>query len=220
MSHEKRCFKIDEIRMDMGSNDGKTPPKIAGYAAKFNSLSEDLGGFREKIVPGAFASSLQTQDICAFWSHDPAQILGRTSANTLQLTEDQYGLAFSIEMPDTQCGRDALVSIKRGDVKGMSFGFDVENDTWDRDAEGNVIRTLLEVNLFEISPTSIPAYPSTSVSSRALDGLKSLQEKILWEEHQRSGTKVSDKRAELEAKWRRRNLLSLKFSEMPELVLH
>lgn len=211
MKHEIRHFKIEDLRMTR-STEGKSPGNLAGYAARFNVLSEDLGGFREKIAPGAFTKSLNNQEVCAFWSHESSDVLGKTTSKTLRLTEDQFGLAFSLDLPDTQCGRDAAVSIDRGDVSGMSFGFDAANDEWNRDTEGNLLRTLLEINLFEISPTAIPAYPQTSVSSRALETLKKEQEEWAWEQHQKTGVLVINARAEFESRRLRRKYLDLKIN--------
>lgn len=140
--------------------------RLTGYAAVFNVLSAELGRFRERIAPGAFKRSLAGGDIRAFWNHDTAQVLGRTAAGTLRLEEDDTGLRFSIDLPDTQIGRDALVSVKRGDVSGMSFGFSVpeKGDRWENSG-GNLVRTLLDVDLFEVSVVAFPAYNATLVQS-------------------------------------------------------
>jgi uncharacterized protein len=138
---------------------------ITGHAAVFNRLSVDLFGFREQIAPGAFADSL-SGDIRALWQHDSARVLGRTKAGTLSLSEDNVGLAFEIDPPDTQDGRDALTLIGRGDVDQMSFGFRVlpEGDSWAEDQDGMIIRTLKRVSLIEVSPVTWAAYPDTNVS--------------------------------------------------------
>lgn len=142
--------------------------KLVGYAAVFGVLSADLGGFRERILPGAFKASLSSgQDIRALVDHDPSKLLGRTSANTLRLAEDTRGLRAEIDLPDTQAARDALALVKRGDVRGMSFGFRVAAGGDRFTTEGNqMIRELTAVDLREVTVTSIPAYGATSLAVR------------------------------------------------------
>lgn len=146
----------------------------SGHAAVWNSLSEDLGGFREKISPGAFKKSLRDagapdNDPLCLYGHDMNNVLGRVSSKTLTLAEDATGLRFSCRLPDTQLGRDVATLLDRGDVKSMSFGFVVmpDGDVWEQDADGNVIRTLTDVSLMEVSIVSAPAYTATSVSVRS-----------------------------------------------------
>lgn len=139
-------------------------PTILGHAALFNSKSVYMMGFREQIQPGAFKDSL-TGDIRALWQHDSARVLGRTKAGTLRLWEDDQGLAFELQPPDTQDGRDAVTLIERGDVDQMSFGFNVPpgGDSWAEDEDGIPLRTLRAVSLMEISPVTWAAYPETGV---------------------------------------------------------
>jgi len=139
---------------------------IEGHAATFNSLSVYMYGFRERIAPGAFAESLKEHDQRALWQHDTARVLGRVKAQTLRLWEDDQGLAFEINPPDTSDGRDAVTLINRGDVDQMSFGFNValDGDSWSEDDAGMPVRTLHRVNLMEISPVTWPAYTATSAN--------------------------------------------------------
>jgi HK97 family phage prohead protease len=159
-----RNFAMSNVRVNRETTGA--PPTITGYAAVFNSLSVDMGGWREQILPGAFGAGLGG-DIRALWQHDSARVLGRTRNNTLQLSEDAKGLAFEITPPDTQDGRDALELLRRGDVDQMSFGFFVPagGDSWEsRDAaEGKqLLHTLKQVELVEVSVVTWPAYPATS----------------------------------------------------------
>ena len=153
---------VAELRAD--EHDGK----IRGYAAVFDSLSEDLGGFREQIAHGAFSDTLGA-DVRALWNHDANFVLGRTTSGTLTLREDSHGLAIEIDPPDTQQAKDLLISIRRGDVSQMSFGFYTQDDAWEQ-RDGENIRTLRKVELFDVSPVTYPAYQDTSVAVRSLDG--------------------------------------------------
>lgn len=145
------------------------PPMIRGHAAVFNQLSEDLGGFREQIAPGAFAEAIQKDDVRGLIDHLSHLILGRNLAGTMRLKEDAHGLAVEIDPPDTQYARDLQVSIKRGDITQMSFGFSVRpnGQDWAKDDEGRYIRTLKRLRLFDVSPVTFPAYPQTDVAVRS-----------------------------------------------------
>lgn len=148
-------------------DDDKTA--IVGHAAVFNSLSENLGGFREIIADGAFDSVLQ-DDTRALINHDSNLILGRTKSGTLVLSVDAKGLRYVIDPPNTSYANDLLESLKRGDIDQSSFGFVVDEDKWEEDSEGRVIRTIIKVKrLMDVSPVTYPAYPDTDVAKRAMD---------------------------------------------------
>lgn len=157
---EHRCFEMAGVEIR-----GDREPVIGGYAAVFERKSVMLYGFREKILPGAFLDSLQ-DDVRALWQHDTSQVLGRTRAGTLRLWEDDTGLGFEVEPPDTQVGRDAVTLIKRGDVDQMSFGFTVpvQGDEWSEDEDGIPLRIIKRAKLIEVSPVTFPAYPDTSAN--------------------------------------------------------
>lgn len=156
MKREARFISHAELRT---TSDGQ----ITGYAAVFNSLSEDLGGFRERIIPGAFRRTIKTADVRALINHDPNLVLGRTSAGTLTLEEDANGLKFACKMPAISYASDLMVSIRRGDISQCSFGFSMVEDRWNGD-----IRELVDVDLFDVSAVTYPAYPDTSVQAREL----------------------------------------------------
>lgn len=154
-----------EIRAD---GDGRT---FSGYAAVFNADSEPMGGFTERIAPGAFRRSLTSHgwDVKLLANHDAGRVLGSTRAKTLRLTEDDRGLYVEATLPDNTDGRDIAESIRRGDIDSMSFGFSITpgGDSWSNDG---AIRTLTDVKLYEVSIVAWPAYTSTAgtTSVRAL----------------------------------------------------
>lgn len=138
--------------------------KLTGYVVKWNSPSEVLFcDFIEQFSPNAFAETLKEgKDVRVLFEHDHSKLLGRTRSNTLKLEQDNIGLRFELTPPDTTLGRDLLVSVERGDISGMSFGFLPLEETWDFEKEP-VLRQIQKAELFEITVTSIPAYPESSV---------------------------------------------------------
>jgi hypothetical protein len=143
--------------------------KIIGYAAVYDQLSEDLGGFKEKIKKGAFASSIKRDDVKLLFNHDPNYVLGRSVNGTLKLEEDDHGLKIEAIPPDTSFAKDLITLMERGDVDQMSFGFIVNKDEWDTTNEDLPIRTLLDVELFDTSIVVYPAYKQTSANIRSTD---------------------------------------------------
>ena len=155
----------------------KALPKITGYAAVFNSRSEDLGGFVEIIEPGAFSGSLESADVRALVGHDATQVIGRNKSGTLNVFEDDHGLRVEIDPPNTSAGRDIVESVRRGDIDSMSFGFIATNDRWEYD-DGQEVRYLEQVELLEVSVVAWPAYQSTEVAVRSL--LEAKEEPRAW----------------------------------------
>jgi uncharacterized protein len=138
--------------------------RLEGYAATFGTVA-NLGAVAESIAPGAFGGALAERDILALLDHDPGKVLGRMRNRSLRLSEDSTGLSFSLDLPETQAGRDVLALAERGDLGGMSFGFTVPKggDEW----QGNK-RTLRTIDLREVSIVSAwPAYPQTSIAVRS-----------------------------------------------------
>jgi len=136
--------------------------RLEGYAALFG-IPAKIGGFTEMIAPGAFKDSL-SNDILALLDHDPGRVLGRTRSGSLRLSEDTRGLHFDLDLPETSHGRDVLELATRGDLGGMSFGFEAANEHW----TGHDFRELRSVRLHEISiVSSWPAYEGTIVNVRA-----------------------------------------------------
>lgn len=159
---ETRTFDITKLSTRDATEE--QPSKITGYAAVFNSKTTIGGWFDEVIEPGAFARSLsENGDIRALFNHNWDNVLGRTKSGTLRLEEDEKGLKFEIELPNTSVGRDLAESMSRGDINQCSFGFWITEENWDYNVEP-ALRTIKEVELYEISVVSIPAYDDTEVS--------------------------------------------------------
>lgn len=172
---ERVIFALDEIEV-RALEDGA--PVLAGYAVRFNAWSSPMVDgrgrkFKERVSPTAFDRALSgNPDVRALWNHNADFPLGRTGNGTLTLRKDSQGLRFELRPdPSTFWGASAVAAVRRGDVTGMSFAFLVaENgDTWARaEQDGLAQRTLLDTDLLEISPVSFPAYPQTSVQTRAM----------------------------------------------------
>ena len=155
---------------------------IVGYAAVYNRLSLDLGGFREMILPGAFDKVLARQrgkqDVIAVFNHDPNILLGRTSSGTLEVSSDDKGLKYSVTPPAERA--DIISLILRKDLRGSSFAFTVSKDSesFSSDANG-AVRSIREVSgLYDVGPVVNPAYSSstTGVSMRSYEAWKLQQE--------------------------------------------
>jgi hypothetical protein len=166
MEKEKR--KTRELRAITDDNGGLR--KIVGYASVFDKPSEDLG-FIEYVRKGAFKNAIKTSDARALFNHDTDTLpLGRQSAGTLILKEDDAGLYYEIIPPDTQTARDLMTSIDRGDVKESSFGFTVAVDEWDFKDPEMAKRTIVEVaEIYDVSPVVFAAYNDTTVALRKIE---------------------------------------------------
>lgn len=164
---ERRAFVLDAMRIERRD---KEPSKIIGHASVFNREANIGGWFIESVAPGAFRRAIAEDDVRALFNHDPNIVLGRNRAqpaSTLRLAEDEVGLAIEIDPPDTQMARDLMVSIERGDISQMSIGFRALKQEWDE--SGDLLkRKLLEVELFDVSPVTFPAFTQTDVSVRSV----------------------------------------------------
>lgn len=150
-----------------GEDDDPYALRLEGYAVVFDEET-DLGPFREVIRPGAFTKTLQEYDQLALRNHDTTLPLGRKSAGTLQLAEDEHGLSAGIDM-DARIShqKDSYYEAQRGDVKGMSFAFSVVKETF-TGTEKSQLREILEARLFEVSPTTNPQYTATEIEARSV----------------------------------------------------
>ena len=165
---ERRSFSVKELR---ASEDSESRAVI-GHAAVFDVSSDPIGDFVERIAPGAFKDSIKVDDVRALWNHNPENVLARTKSGTLQLDGDAVGLAFEMDVAETQAGNDLLVSLRRGDVDEMSFGFITLEDEWTKEPDEMAIRTLKKVRLMDVSPVTFPAYPDTDVATRSHEAWK------------------------------------------------
>jgi uncharacterized protein len=164
MDIERRVIAHEEARAR------KSEGKVVGTGVFYGSWSADLGGFRERFAPGAFADSLAQDDIRVQWQHSAMHVLGRVRAGTARVWEDERGMHYEVTPPDAQWARDAVASIERGDVDQNSFAFFVEDPTdqvWE-EKEGTVYRTVLRARLREVGPQTDPAYPDTTVALRSM----------------------------------------------------
>lgn len=148
--------------------EGEQPHRFLGLIP-FGTLSQDLGGFKERIMPTAFRSSLSSgQDIRALVDHDSAKLLGRTSNSTLRVADTDKGLAVEIDIPDTSYGRDVRELVRRRDIRGLSFGFKVRDGGQKFFREGGLtIRELTDIDLREVSVVALPAYADSAVALRS-----------------------------------------------------
>lgn len=162
---EKRQLRSIPTKFET-REDGENPT-IEGYFAVFNSNYEIAPGMSESIAPGAFSRTL-ANDVRALINHDTTLVLGRTKANTLELREDSHGLWGKISInPNDRDAMNLYERVKRGDVDQCSFGFDLkEQDTEIRD-DGAVHWTIKDLDLFEVSCCTFPAYEQTNISARS-----------------------------------------------------
>lgn len=134
---------------------------LVGYAAVWNSESGNLGGFTERVMPGAFTKTMGEADVRAVMNHDASLVLGRSRSGTLRLEEDDHGLRYEVDLPDTATARDVATLIERGDISGSSFKFRVVKQEWDREDRDLPLRSLTEVSLADVGPVTYPAYDAT-----------------------------------------------------------
>jgi HK97 family phage prohead protease len=166
MSNKREFRHIPAKELRVANDNGKRT--LSGYAVVFNSLSEDLGGWREQIMPTAFDKCLSgNPDIVCLRDHVPSLLLGRTKSGTLRVSKNDVGILFECDLPDTQLAQDTMTAIERGDLDGCSFGMYCLSDDWKNDA-GVTVRSVVEADMFDVSVVTYPAYQATSVGLRSL----------------------------------------------------
>lgn len=173
---EKEIRLGTKVDLELRDQDTEaSSPKIVGYPVVFDSLSNDLGGFVEKVQRGAFAESLANNDeVHALFNHDDDKVLGRLGSGTLKLWEDDHGLRMELDPPNTTLGNDVVELLRRGDLVSMSFGFFDVTDSWAM-MDGKDVRTINSARLFDVSIVTNPAYSAASVGVRAEPALRSLE---------------------------------------------
>jgi uncharacterized protein len=179
LNTEQEYRYVSAPEMVTEEREGTPVVVIRGTAVFFNQLSDELGFFREKFAPGAFDDVLN-DDTVALLNHDINLLLGRTRSGTLRLMQNETGLHYEVDVPDTSTGKDTVELMKRGDISQSSFSFSIEKERWERDADNNEIRTVEKVRrLYDVSPVVFPAYPQTvsQVSQRSYESWKEEPEK-------------------------------------------
>lgn len=201
---EKEIRSVDfEFRNDAENR------TIDGYAIVFNSLSHNLGGFVERVLPEATDGVIEKSDVVALLNHDASRgILGRSrnGKGSLQLNADEHGLRFVVDAPHTALGDECLEYLRRGDATQCSFAFSVAEDSWEKQEDGTYLRTIKRFErLYDCSIlTCTPAYEATSVSCRSFDEFKEAEAKAEEEarlaEEKRQAEEEAAKEAEAKAK--------------------
>lgn len=175
---ERTLRQLRTVATEFTTREDGDKPHISGYFAVFNSNYEIAPGMSESIHAGAFSRTLQGSDVRALTNHDTTLVLGRTKAGTLSLREDERGLWGDITInPNDGDAVNLYERVRRGDVDQCSFGFEIVSEETDFRDDGSVHWTITDVNLFEVSVCTFPAYEATSVSARTAqrDELKSRQ---------------------------------------------
>lgn len=177
--------------------DDENQPTISGYAAVFyrdgdpSTEYELWPGAVERVMPGAFNDSLKMDDVRALFNHDAQSVLGRSKSGTLRLSVDNTGLRYEITPADTTLYRDVAAMIKRGDVDGSSFSFQiVGQDTWTRSADGREVREIRSVKLYDVGPVTFPAYQGSTSEARSSRDNQQMQWAKQLEERQKTLRKV------------------------------
>lgn len=179
---------------------------VEGYALVFNSLSKDLGSFREVIVPESLEGVIERSDIMALLNHDNSRgILARSrfGKGSLSLEIDEVGLKYRFEAPKTALGDELLEYLRRNDITSSSFAFTVSEDNWKKESDGTYIRTITKFNkLFDVSPVYEPAYDATSVVCARFEEVKEEErlanEKAMKEAEERAAAEAAEAKAKLE----------------------
>lgn len=174
MQPERRYLELadDAVSLCIEDRDGESP-KIRGIAPPWDSLSVNLGGFREKFSATAFDKVLSKRklDVPLLFNHDDSKVLARTTNGTLRIEKTDKGLAFEADPVATQTAAEVVTLIRSKTIFGSSFAFTVEpkGETWQEDERGNVVRTISEASgLYDLSPVTRAAYPSSSIGVRSL----------------------------------------------------
>ena len=164
---------------------------IEGYFAVFNSNYDIAPQMSESIAPGAFTSSI-SGDVRALINHDTTLVLGRTKAGTLELREDSHGLWGRVKVnPNDQDALNIYERVKRGDVSGCSIGFVIRSEDTDINEAGDVHWTIRDVELFEVSCCTFPAYEETNIAARSAERAELIErQRAAWKERMKERAKA------------------------------
>ncbi|MCP3026002.1 HK97 family phage prohead protease [Halobacillus sp. A5] len=201
MNKETRTLTMP-IELRASEND-ESKQVIVGYALKFNSESEDLGGFVEIIDPSAL-NGADMSDVRGLFNHDPNMVLGRSKSGSLTLEVDEFGLKYIIDPPDTSFARDLAFSMGRGDIDQSSFGFGItyDGDEWKYDEKRDIyVRKINQFHsIVDVSVVTYPAYQATEsvVAQRSLEDYKQNQEEIRQAKVREEERKLKQKQIEIE----------------------
>lgn len=194
-TRERNQRYVRTIPQEYKTRDDNGEPIIEGYFAVFNSNYELWDGASESIAPGAFDKTI-SGDIRALINHDTTLVLGRTTAGTLELRTDSHGLWGRIRInPNDQDAMNLHARVERGDVSQCSFGFFIVSEETDFREDGSIHWTLTEVDLFEVSCCTFPAYEETSISARQ-DDLKTLEQRKSDEWKARMMSRINSEKEE------------------------
>lgn len=177
MTDAERRFTTVPVEIRAGADNNKRT--IGGYAAKFERMSQNLGGFVERIAPTFFSKSRGDgwPGVIARYNHDDNMVLGTIGGGTLRLSVDDIGLVYDVDLPNARA--DVFELVQRGDVRQSSFAFIAFEDDWGTSDQGFPMRTLVSGRLLDVAPVNTPAYEDTSVGTRSIDGaLESLAKKF------------------------------------------
>lgn len=157
------------IVTELRASEGDGARYITGHGAVFNQEAEIWDGIFEVVRPGAFLNTIQNEDVRALKNHDPNYILGRNRAGTLQLSEDEIGLAYRILLdPNVSYANDLYSSLSRGDISQSSYAFLPTSEKWSLREDGSELRELLAVQLFDVSPVTYPAFVGADSQARGI----------------------------------------------------
>ena len=190
----KITIEAPEVRSDRPEEASR---HIVGYACVFNSLSEDLGGFREQIIPDAMVDVIERSDVFALLDHsyDAKLARSRYGKGSLKLTIDEKGLKYEFDAPATDAGDQVVEAIRRGDITSSSFAFTVSSDEWQKLDDGNYLRTIKKFDkLYDVSPVWEPAYSGTSVTCQRFN---EIQEQEQAENEKKMAEAEKQRKAEL-----------------------
>lgn len=165
--HEVRAFSISGVRLERAASDDAEVLRLSGHAAVFDRAADIGGWFTEIVRPGAFARAIREgQDVALLYNHNPDTVMARTANGTLTLREDAVGLWFEAELdPNDPDAQRVVAKVERGNVSQGSFAFDVVSETWHND-QTPPLRELIDLNVYDVSPVTYPAYSDTEVFAR------------------------------------------------------